>query len=73
MSGESHASSRGGIGFLGLLTIAFVVLKLTGTISWSWWLVLAPLYAVPVLLLSIAGILFAVVAVANAIERRGRK
>jgi len=31
------------IGFLSLLTITFVVLKLTGQIAWSWWLVLSPL------------------------------
>lgn len=30
------------VGFLNLLTIVFIVLKLTETISWSWWLVLAP-------------------------------
>ena len=33
----------GGCGFSGLLTIAFVVLKLCGVINWSWWLVLLPL------------------------------
>jgi hypothetical protein len=27
----------------GLLTIVFVVLKLTGVISWSWWWVFSPL------------------------------
>lgn len=27
----------GGISFCGLLTIAFIVLKLTGYITWSWW------------------------------------
>lgn len=37
-------SSSGGIGFAGLLTIAFIVLKLTGFISWSWWWVLSPLW-----------------------------
>ena len=36
------SSSSGGIGFYGLLTIAFIVLKLTGVIAWSWWWVLAP-------------------------------
>ena len=30
------------IGFLNLLTIIFVVLKLTELIHWSWWLVLLP-------------------------------
>lgn len=34
-----------GIGFMGLLTIAFIVLKLCDVIDWSWWWVLAPLWA----------------------------
>ena len=40
------ASSRssGGISFVGLLTIVFIVLKLTGFITWSWWWVLSPLW-----------------------------
>ena len=40
----SSSSSSGGIGFAGLLTVAFVVLKLTGVIAWSWWWVLSPLW-----------------------------
>jgi len=36
--------SSGGIGFVGLLTIVFIVLKLTSVIDWSWWWVLAPLW-----------------------------
>lgn len=32
------------IGFLGVLGLIFIVLKLVGTISWSWWLVLLPFY-----------------------------
>ena len=32
------------IGFAGLLTIAFIVLKLTGLISWPWVWVLSPLW-----------------------------
>lgn len=42
MSMENKASS-GGIGFFGLLTIVFIVLKLTGYIDWSWWWVLSPI------------------------------
>jgi len=41
---ESHSSGGGGVGFLGLLTIAFIVLKLLGKIDWSWWWVLSPLW-----------------------------
>lgn len=36
--------AAGGIGFCGLLAIAFIVLKLTGFIDWSWLWVLAPLW-----------------------------
>lgn len=41
---SSSSSSGGGIGFGGLLTIVFIVLKLTGYISWSWWWVLSPIW-----------------------------
>ena len=41
MSRENSSSS--GIGFCGLLTIAFIVLKLTKYIDWSWWWVISPL------------------------------
>ena len=45
MSNNTTTSSGGGgIGFLGALGIAFIVLKLTGVIGWSWWWVLAPLW-----------------------------
>ncbi|QFR55901.1 hypothetical protein JC221_255 [Yersinia phage JC221] len=38
-------------GFLGLLTVLFVALKLTNVIAWSWFWVLAPLWAIPVLII----------------------
>ena len=34
-----------GIGFLGVLFIVFLVLKLTNQIDWSWWLITCPLWA----------------------------
>lgn len=40
----TSSSSSGGIGFTGLLTIVFIVLKLTNNIDWSWWWVLSPLW-----------------------------
>ncbi len=40
----SDSSGGGGIGFIGLLTIVFITLKLTGFITWSWWWVLSPLW-----------------------------
>lgn len=45
---ESKTNS-GGIGFLGLLTILFIGLKLTGYIAWSWWWILSPVW-IPTLL-----------------------
>jgi hypothetical protein len=42
MSHGSSSSPSSGIGFSGLLTIAFIVLKLTHVIGWSWVWVLAP-------------------------------
>ena len=38
----NNNSSAGGIGFAGVLTIAFIVLKLCKVINWSWWWVLSP-------------------------------
>lgn len=49
MSESSNQS--GGIGFTGLLTVAFIVLKLTDVIAWSWWWVLSPVWIGAVLLL----------------------
>ena len=49
------------MGFTEILTIVFIVLKLVGVITWSWWLVLLPeiiasgLYVI-ILILSILGV-----------------
>ena len=40
----SDSSTSGGIGIPSVLTIVFVVLKLTKVIDWSWWWVLSPLW-----------------------------
>ena len=40
----SKESSTNGIGVFGLLGVAFVVLKLTKVIDWSWWWVTAPFW-----------------------------
>lgn len=37
-------TTAGGIGFLQLLTLLFIALKLTNYIDWSWLWVLAPLW-----------------------------
>ena len=45
MSDKSSGASSG-LGFVGLLTIVFIVLKLCKVISWSWLWVLSPLWIV---------------------------
>lgn len=42
--GKKSNGNSGGIGFVGALTIAFIVLKLTKVISWSWVWVLSPIW-----------------------------
>lgn len=66
MSNSSSSSSSGGIGFVGLLTIVFITLKLTGNIAWSWWWVLSPIW---ITVLVVAAIVMFAVAVA-AFSRR---
>ena len=47
-------SNTGGVSFLGLLFIVFVVLKLTHVIEWSWWWVTSPLWGAIVLEIVVA-------------------
>lgn len=41
---NNSSTTSAGIGFCGLLTIAFIVLKLLNVITWSWIWVLAPIW-----------------------------
>lgn len=41
---DNNSQASGGIGFVGLLTIVFITLKLTEVIDWSWWWVLSPIW-----------------------------
>jgi len=61
MNNNTHNAE--GVGILGWVFLIFLTLKLTGHITWSWWWVTAPLWAVPALLLGLLGLwlLFAVV------------
>lgn len=45
------SNDGGGVGILGLLGVAFIILKLMGYIGWSWWWVLAPFWGGGVLVL----------------------
>ena len=49
-------STNSGISFLSMLAILFIGLKLAKIISWSWWLVLLPLYGPALLFIIIIAI-----------------
>lgn len=65
-------SSNNGITFAGLLFIAFLVLKLTHVIDWSWWWVTAPLWVPLAFFVGHLGAV-ALVALIRKALRRGRK
>ena len=44
MADNDKNRTGGGIGFLGMLAILFIGLKLAGIITWPWWVVLLPLW-----------------------------
>lgn len=59
----NSSSSSSGTGFTGLLTIVFIVLKLTGYIDWSWWWVLSPVWISIAFVALIFGIVFLIKAI----------
>lgn len=56
---NNHSSK--GIGFMGLLTILFIALKLIGIVNWSWLWVLAPLW-IPIAIVLAFGVVFLLIA-----------
>lgn len=69
------SSSSSGIGFVGLLTIVFIVLKLLGKITWSWWWVLSPLWisAAFAILIILGFLLWAFISVLNDEKEQKKK
>lgn len=61
MSSNKEYNTSSGVSFSGLLTIVFIVLKLTGVISWSWLWVLSPIW----ISLAIAMIMIVAVAIVS--------
>ena len=52
-----------GISFSGLLTVVFIVLKLTGHIDWSWFWVLSPIWISIALVLIVLALMFIIVVI----------
>lgn len=67
---SDNNTSSGGAGFTSLLLVAFIVLKLTGVIAWSWWWVLSPAWISAGIVLVILGVI-SVIALMD--QRRNRK
>ncbi len=57
-SKEKSSSNNSGIGFVGLLTIVFITLKLLGHITWSWWWVLSPIWISTIALIPLLVIIY---------------
>ena len=49
--------TTGGLNFVTLLTLVFIVLKMTGYIDWSWWWVFSPM-----IITAVAGVLVIIIA-----------
>jgi len=63
---NSSSGSSSGIGLSGLLGTAFIVLKLTGHITWPWIWVTAPFW-IPVAILFVALIVVGIYLLVNAL------
>jgi len=80
MANTNNNNTGSGVGFLGLLAILFIGLKLGGVITWSWWWVLSPLWGPLAILLVvilssafIAGLVAGTRAVKGEKQRRKNK
>ena len=60
MKNNESKGATGGIGFVGLLTIVFITLKLLGKITWSWVWVLSPIWIPIIICVAIIIIVFIV-------------
>ena len=60
---NNNKTSNSGVSLLGVVQIVFIILKLAGLISWSWWIVLVPLW-VSLFLLLIAVLVLLIVYIA---------
>lgn len=65
----------GGLGLASVLTIVFIILKLVGVISWSWWWVLSPLWINAIFVVLVLAVVFVVMAATDRnakMERRNK-
>lgn len=58
MNQLNNERGSGGIGFLGLLAVVFIALKILEHITWSWWLVTAPIWGGFILFVTLITVYF---------------
>ena len=71
MKNNESKGATGGIGFVGLLTIVFITLKLLGKITWSWVWVLSPIW-IPIII-CVAIIIIVFIAAVTSGQRRYKR
>lgn len=71
MKNNESKGATGGIGFVGLLTIVFITLKLLGKITWGWVWVLSPIWISIIICVAIIIIVF-IAAVISSHRRQKR-
>lgn len=71
MKNNESKEATGGIGFVGLLTITFITLKLLGKITWSWFWVLSPIW-IPIII-CVAIIIIVLIAKGISSHRRQKR
>lgn len=57
------------MGFFGVLGLIFIVLKLLGVITWSWWLVTIPLWGGAALIVAFGLLIGLVASVATGVHK----
>ena len=62
---NNTASNNGGIGFILLLTIVFISLKLSNAINWSWFWVLSPIWISGLIVLVLSTLIILVAIIKN--------
>lgn len=53
---DNDSNRYNGHGFVGMLALVFITLKLCGVINWSWWWVLAPVWIPTGIVLAVIGV-----------------
>ncbi len=72
MANVSSSSSSGGVGFVGALTLVFIVLKLIGVIDWGWLWILSPIWISFSLVVFILGSIFIIFYLLDKKQRRNK-